>query len=191
MTTATVPEPREQKHVSHPQHGCACAEPGKRDEWVRPPARSCNRLQKWRYRLLGVIFTRNDVDGTSVHLLVRPTHADLTTLEGRSDTAEASCSNRADSLLPELPMSPRDSSAAERQIQVRQVTHVQASWTETERGRPGAFTLQLILDHGADEYVLRPSAEDADVLVKLLGRSKSAAFDVDRKVLIFATLAIG
>ena len=88
-------------------------------------------------------------------------------------------------------MSPREPSAAERQIQVRQVTHVQASWTETERGRPGAFTLQLILDHGADEYVLRPSAEDADVLVKLLARSKSAAFDVDRKVLIFANLAIG
>ena len=88
-------------------------------------------------------------------------------------------------------MSPRDSSAAERQIQVRQVTHVQASWTETNRGQPGAFTLQLILDHGADEYVLRPSAQDADVLVKLLARSKSAAFDLDRKVLIFANLAIG
>ena len=88
-------------------------------------------------------------------------------------------------------MSPRETSPAERQIQVRQVTHVQASWTETERGSPGAFTLQLILDHGADEYVLRPSAEDADVLVKLLARSKSAAFDIDRKVLIFANLTIG
>jgi hypothetical protein len=88
-------------------------------------------------------------------------------------------------------MSPRETSPAERQIQVRQVTHVQASWTETERGNPGAFTLQLILDHGADEYVLRPSAEDADVLVKLLARSKSAAFDIDRKVLIFANLTIG
>jgi hypothetical protein len=88
-------------------------------------------------------------------------------------------------------MSPRESSPAERQIQVRQVTHVQASWTEIERGKPGAFTLQLILDQGADEYVLRPSAEDADVLVKLLARSKSATFDLERKVLIFANLAIG
>jgi hypothetical protein len=87
-------------------------------------------------------------------------------------------------------MSPRESTPAERQIQVRQVTHVQASWTEEERGGPGAFTLQLILDHGADEYVLRPSAGDADVLVKLLARSKSAAFDLERKVLIFANLAI-
>jgi hypothetical protein len=88
-------------------------------------------------------------------------------------------------------MSPRQSTPAERQIQVRQVTHVQASWTEQERGGPGAFTVQLILDHGADEYVLRPTAEDTDVLVKLLARSSNATFDVDRKVLMFGNLAIG
>jgi hypothetical protein len=87
-------------------------------------------------------------------------------------------------------MPPRENTTAERRIQVRQVTHVQASWTERERGGPGAFTLQLVLDHGADEYVLRPSAEDTDVLVKLLARSKSATFDLERKVLIFANLAI-
>jgi hypothetical protein len=87
-------------------------------------------------------------------------------------------------------MSPRQPTPAERQIQVRQVTHVQASWTEEERGAPGAFTLQLILDNGADEYVLRPSAEDTDVLVKLLARSANATFDLDRKVLMFGNLAI-
>ena len=87
-------------------------------------------------------------------------------------------------------MPSRGSTPAERQIQVRQVTHVQASWTEEERGAPEAFTLQLVLDHGADEYVLRPSADDTDVLVKLLARSKSATFDLERKVLIFANLAI-
>jgi hypothetical protein len=87
-------------------------------------------------------------------------------------------------------VSPRKPTRAERQIQVRQVTHVQASWTEQDRGAPGAFTLQLILDHGADEYVLRPTAEDADVLVKLLARSKNATFDLERKVLVFANLAI-
>jgi hypothetical protein len=87
-------------------------------------------------------------------------------------------------------MSPRQSTPAERQIQVRQVTHVQASWTEEQRGAPGAFTVQLILDHGADEYVLRPTAEDTDVLVKLLARSSNVTFDVDRKVLMFGNLAI-
>ncbi len=68
----------------------------------------------------------------------------------------------------------------EEQIQVRQVTHVQASWTEQERGAPGAFTFQLILDEGVDEYVLRPTAEDAAVLLQLLRRSDSASFDLDR-----------
>jgi hypothetical protein len=87
-------------------------------------------------------------------------------------------------------MPQRQTTPAERHIQVRQVTHVQASWTEQDRGGDGAFTLQLILDHGADEYVLRPSAQDADVLVKLLARSKNAAFDLERKVLIFGNLAI-
>ena len=76
----------------------------------------------------------------------------------------------------------RRSTSAERQIQVRQVTHVQASWTEQDRGEAGAFTLQLILDNGAAEYVLRPTAEDADVLVKLFARSANATFDVDREV---------
>ena len=87
-------------------------------------------------------------------------------------------------------MPPRQPTPAERQIQVRQVTHVQASWTEQERGDSGAFTLQLILDHGADEYVLRPTAEDTDVLVKLLVRSSNATFDMERKVLMFGNLAI-
>jgi hypothetical protein len=78
----------------------------------------------------------------------------------------------------------------EQQIKVRQVTHVQASWTEQERGAPGAFTFQLILDHGADEYVLRPTADDANVLLELLRRSKQATFDLERKVLMFGNLTV-
>ena len=77
----------------------------------------------------------------------------------------------------------------EQLIQVRRVTHLHAAWTEAERGAPGAFTVQLILDHGADEYVLRPTAEDADVLLALWARSESATFDLDRKVLIFSSVA--
>ncbi|MDQ3889425.1 MAG: hypothetical protein M3312_02615 [Actinomycetota bacterium] len=78
----------------------------------------------------------------------------------------------------------------EQQIQVRQVTHVQASWTEQERGAPGAFTLQLILDNGVDEYVVRPTADDADVLLQLFSRSGSAMFDLERKVVVFNNLSI-
>ncbi len=75
-------------------------------------------------------------------------------------------------------------------IQVRQVTHVQSSWTERERGEPGSFTFQLILDNGVDEYVIRPTAGDADVLMELFERSDLATFDLERKVLIFGRLAL-
>jgi hypothetical protein len=78
----------------------------------------------------------------------------------------------------------------EDQVLVRQVTHVQASWAERERGEEGAFTIQLILDQGVDEYILRPSAEDAEVLLKLFKISSGATFDRSRKVLMFNDLSI-
>ena len=77
----------------------------------------------------------------------------------------------------------------EQLIRVRRVTQLRAAWTEAERGATGAFTLQLVLDDGADEYVLRPTAEDADVLLALWARSEGAVFDLGRKVLIFDRLA--
>jgi hypothetical protein len=79
----------------------------------------------------------------------------------------------------------------EQTITVRQVTDVQASWTEAERGAPGAFTFQLILDNGAEEYVLRPTADDAKVMLKLFKRSQSVYFDLDRKVLIPSNVSLG
>ena len=79
----------------------------------------------------------------------------------------------------------------EQNILVRQVTDVQASWTETERGEHGLFTFQLILDDGAEEYVLRPTAEDAKVLLKLFRRSEAVYFDLDRKVLIRSDISLG
>lgn len=78
----------------------------------------------------------------------------------------------------------------EEQMLVRQVTHVQASWAERERGQAGAFTFQLILDQGVDEYIIRPSAEDAEVLLRLFKTSSGAMFDRARKVLIFNDLSL-
>jgi hypothetical protein len=69
--------------------------------------------------------------------------------------------------------------------QVRQVTHYQPSWQEKQRGEPGKFFVQLILDHGVEEYVLEPDVEDADVLLKLLAQGGYIGFDQDRKVLMF------
>ncbi len=73
----------------------------------------------------------------------------------------------------------------EKSYRVRQVTHYQSSWKEKERGQPGGFYIQLILDHGVDEYILEPDVEDADLLLKLLAQGGYVGFDVGRKVLMF------
>ena len=79
----------------------------------------------------------------------------------------------------------------EQQITVRQVTDVHANWSEQERGAPGKFSFQLILDSGAEEYAIRPPAEDADVLMELFERSETIYFDMGRQVLIFGTISLG
>lgn len=78
----------------------------------------------------------------------------------------------------------------ERKITVRQVTDVQASWTEEGRGKSGEFTLQLILDNGAEEYVLQPTAEDAGVLMDFLSKSATIHFDTERKVVVFGNIPL-
>ena len=79
----------------------------------------------------------------------------------------------------------------EQQIKVRQVTDVHANWSEEERGAPGKFSLQLILDDGAEEYAIRPPADDADALMDLFKMSETVYFDLERKVLIFGTISLG
>jgi hypothetical protein len=79
----------------------------------------------------------------------------------------------------------------EQQITVRQVTDVHANWSEQERGAPGKFSFQLILDSGAEEYAIRPPAEDADVLMDLFRRSETIYFDMGRQVLIFGNISLG
>ena len=79
----------------------------------------------------------------------------------------------------------------EEQITVRQVTDVHANWSEQERGAPGKFSFQLILDNGAEEYAIRPPAEDSDVLMDLFKKSKTIYFDMGRRVLIFGNISLG
>ena len=79
----------------------------------------------------------------------------------------------------------------EQSIRVRQVTDVQVSWTEHGRGEHGAFTVQLILDNGAEEYVLQPTAEDTKVMVELFKRTNTVYFDLDRKVLVPNNIPLG
>ena len=84
-----------------------------------------------------------------------------------------------------------DEERLESRYKVRQVTDYQASWTEQERGQPGRFTLQLILDKGVSEYILDLDAEDLDVLLSLLKRSDHVMFDLERKVLMFDNIDVG
>jgi hypothetical protein len=79
----------------------------------------------------------------------------------------------------------------EQQITVRQVTNVHANWSEQERGAPGKFSFQLILDNGAEEYAIRPPAEDSDVLMDLFKKSGTVYFDMGRQVLIFGNISLG
>ena len=72
----------------------------------------------------------------------------------------------------------------EQQVQVRLVTDVHANWNEEGRGEPGKFSLQLILDDGAEEYAIRPPPQDTKVLLKMLASAESVTFDLTNKVLI-------
>ena len=81
--------------------------------------------------------------------------------------------------------------SAEQNIMVRQVTDVHANWSEQERGGPGKFSYQLILDNGAEEYAIRPDAEDADVLIELFKMTDKIYFDMSRQVLIFGNISLG
>jgi hypothetical protein len=81
--------------------------------------------------------------------------------------------------------------STEQSILVRQVTDVHANWSEQERGAPGKFSFQLILDNGAEEYAIRPPADDADVLVELFKLTNKIYFDMSRQVLIFGDIPVG
>ena len=90
--------------------------------------------------------------------------------------------------MAEKPQAERNTEQA---IAVRQVTDLHANWHEEERGAPGKFSIQLILDDGAEEYAIRPTADDTDALMELIARSSTLFFDMSRQVLIFSKVSIG
>jgi hypothetical protein len=56
----------------------------------------------------------------------------------------------------------------EQTIQVRQVTDVHANWSYDGELEDGKFSYQLILDDGAEEAVIMPTPEAAEVLRDLI-----------------------
>ena len=92
------------------------------------------------------------------------------------------------------PVMPNQNDAQEQSLErgyrVREVTNIQASWTEQERGEEGRFTLQLILDNGVEEYILDVDSDDMQPLLKLFSKSDHTTFDLERKVLMFSNLTV-
>ena len=76
----------------------------------------------------------------------------------------------------------------EEAIKVRQVTNIHGNYNEFERGQPGEFSLQLILDDGADEYVLRPPADDVRTLMMMREDAESLYLNTEEWVLILRDL---
>jgi hypothetical protein len=58
-------------------------------------------------------------------------------------------------------------------------------------GKPGTWTLQLVLDEGAWEEVLTLDPDDADNLQDLLSTAGTVYYDVARRTLMFGTTAVG
>ena len=76
-------------------------------------------------------------------------------------------------------------------VKVRQLTHYQFSWAAGEPGRPGTYTLQLVLDQGAWEEVLTVDPDDADNLQDLLTNTSDVHYDIERRVLMFGVTKVG
>lgn len=70
-------------------------------------------------------------------------------------------------------------------IKVRKVTDIHANWSEQGELKPGKFSIQLILDNGAEESVVLPTAPDTKVLLKLLGASDTVYYDTERGAVVF------
>jgi hypothetical protein len=60
------------------------------------------------------------------------------------------------------------------------VTDFHADFDEAEPGQPGAFYFQFILDDGAEEYVMRPNADDGRLLYNLITSAETLYFDTER-----------
>ena len=76
----------------------------------------------------------------------------------------------------------------EQQIKVRQVTDVHSNWNYEGELKDGKFSYQLILDDGAEEALLLPTANDAKVLRDLIHDADTLYWDTENQVLIFGKI---
>ena len=77
----------------------------------------------------------------------------------------------------------------EQAIRVRQVTDVHANWSSQGFEEQGKFSYQLILDNGAQEALIMPTAEDGKLLRDLIHDADTIYWDLDKEVIIFGKIA--
>ena len=76
----------------------------------------------------------------------------------------------------------------EQAIRVRQVTDVHSNWSNQGELQNGKFSYQLILDNGAEEVLIMPTADDAKVLRDLIHDADTIFWDLDKEVMIFGKI---
>ena len=69
-------------------------------------------------------------------------------------------------------------------------THRQAA-AHQDPGKPGTYTLQLVLDQGAWEEVLTLDPDDADNPEDLLTNTATVHYDIERRTLLFGITPAG
>ena len=82
-------------------------------------------------------------------------------------------------------MAKRQSESA---IKVRKVSDVHANWSSQGPLQDGKFSYQLILDNGAEEALVMPTAKDAKLLRDLLHDGEAIYWDMEKEVLIFGKI---
>jgi hypothetical protein len=67
---------------------------------------------------------------------------------------------------------------------VRQVTDVHSNWSNQGALETGKFSYQLILDDGAEEVLIMPTAEDGKLLRDLIHDADTLYWDTQNEVLV-------
>ena len=83
---------------------------------------------------------------------------------------------------------PQSEQNTESAIKVRQVTDVHSNWSSQGPLQDGKFSYQLILDNGAEESLIMPTAQDAKLLRDLFQDANSIYWDTEKEVLIFGKI---
>lgn len=77
---------------------------------------------------------------------------------------------------------------SEQSIKVRRVTNVHCNWSSQGPLEPGKFSFQLVLDDGAEETMVMPTAEDGKLLRDLIHDSDALYWDTEREILTFGNI---